>query len=263
MSVISLLRTLTKHDSVFLTPSGDASIFAALVCCSKGKVLIPAEGGWLSYEKFGKLLGKEVVFVKTNDALIDVDDLKLKVTADSVFLYNNPGGYIVDQPAREIFDVCKNAGCLVLMDVSGSIGSAYADGSFADILVCSFGKWKVVDAGYGGFVSARDGFEDKDIFRMLKFYEGAEEIILDKLESIQTRLEKIQRKRKEVISDLREMDVLHAGKWGLNVVVKFSSEDEMLKIVDYCKSKGLEWTLCPRYIRVNSNAVSIEVKRIL
>ena len=48
---------------------------------------------------------------------------------------------------------------------------------------------------------------------------------------------------------------------GHNVIVKFNTDEEKEKIINYCDKNELEYTLCPRYIRVEENAVSIEVKR--
>ena len=41
-----------------------------------------------------------------------------------------------------------------------------------------------------------------------------------------------------------------------------NNDEEKDKIIKYCKENNYEYTLCPRYIRVNENAVSIEVKRL-
>ena len=34
------------------------------------------------------------------------------------------------------------------------------------------------------------------------------------------------------------------------------------RIIDYCNENNLEFTECPRYIRINEPAISIEVKRL-
>ena len=39
-------------------------------------------------------------------------------------------------------------------------------------------------------------------------------------------------------------------------------QEEKGKIIKYCEENNLQYTICPRYIRVNCDAISIEVKRI-
>jgi len=48
----------------------------------------------------------------------------------------------------------------------------------------------------------------------------------------------------------------------INVIIKFDDEEVKQRIIEYCKENNLEYTVCPRYIRVNENAVSIELKRL-
>ncbi|MBI4141867.1 hypothetical protein HY484_03010, partial [Candidatus Woesearchaeota archaeon] len=43
--------------------------------------------------------------------------------------------------------------------------------------------------------------------------------------------------------------------------VKFNNEQEKQQLIDYCNKNKYEYTLCPRYIRVMDNAISIEVKK--
>jgi len=68
--------------------------------------------------------------------------------------------------------------------------------------------------------------------------------------------------RKKVINDLKDFKIIHKEKKGINVVVKYHNEREKERVIDYCKSKNLEYVLCPNYIKVNERAVSIEIKRL-
>ena len=94
-SIIEQLQRLTGHKHVALTPRGNAAIKVALKISGKGKVLIPNQGGWLTYHSEPGKLEKELHEIKTNTALLDLDDLRAKVDEDSVLLYANPGGYFV------------------------------------------------------------------------------------------------------------------------------------------------------------------------
>src|SRR3989344_5118418 len=157
--LLSALQKLTKHDLIEITPRGDAAITAALSIIPKDKaVLIPEEGGWLSYPKIPKKLGLAVIEVKCDDAKINLQDLQQKLQEHpcGALLYQNPGGYFAEQLMKEIFTVCTKNDCLVIMDVSGSIGTRLCDGNYADMLVGSFGEWKLVEAKGGGFISCKN-----------------------------------------------------------------------------------------------------------
>ena len=83
---------------------GNTAIFAALYCARKingvKPVLVPDQGGWLTYLKYPKMLQMGVNILKTKDALIDLDELKEKSNGCCAFLYAQPGGYFVDQPMK-------------------------------------------------------------------------------------------------------------------------------------------------------------------
>jgi len=54
--------------------------------------------------------------------------------------------------------------------------------------------------------------------------------------------------------------IIHFNSRSFNVVVKCSGYDRE-KVIRFCRQNSYEFTLCPRYIRVNADAVSIELKR--
>jgi len=265
--LISALQKLTSHKYIEITTRGDAAITAALSIIPKGKaVLIPEEGGWLSYPKIPKKVGLAVVKVKCDDAKINLADLhnRLKEHSCGVLLYQNPGGYFAEQSMKEIYSLCQKENCLVIMDVSGSIGTRLCDGVYADILVGSFGEWKLVEAKVGGFISA----QEKEIFEKVREYcqllEDPEnlKIILAKIIELPERVLFLTQKRKKIIDDLKSFDLAHKEDLGFVVVVKYKNQIEKETLINYCKHNNLPWTECPRYIRLNKPAISIEVKRL-
>src|SRR3989338_220218 len=152
----SVLRTFTGHPFIEITPSGDAAINAALSSITPGKiVLIPEEGGWLSYKEAPQKWKLHPLEVSCTESKLNLPDLQLKLQSQpcGALLYQNPGGYFAPQPMKEIYELCTKNHCLVILDVSGSIGTPLCDGRYADIMVGSFGKWKLVEAHGGGFVS--------------------------------------------------------------------------------------------------------------
>jgi len=171
---------------------------------------------------------------------------------------------------------------LVIMDVSGSIGTDLCDGKYADILVGSFGEWKLVEAKAGGFISTKD----KDLFEVIKknaqmnvqMLDDQEilKLISQKLEELPQRISFLTEKRKKIIDDLKKYEIVHKNDLGFVVVVKYgqgSQKEDNQKasptgissrenLINYCKDNHLPWTECPRYIRLNKPAISIEVKKL-
>lgn len=264
--IIGFLRRYSGHKNIELTSRGNTAIFAALYCCRKlnpGKVLIPDQGGWITYPKYPKMLGMEAVEVRTDDGVVDLNDLKLKLDGVSCFLYCNPAGYFAEQPVKEIYDVCKGK-CMVILDISGCIGDE-DPGKYCDLSVGSFGKWKPVNVEYGGFVSAKDKktFEiPAEIFNTTSFDNNYSDILAGKLAIAGERLKIFYERCRKIKEDLGGLDIIHRDRKGINVVVGFKDKAEKEKIIKYCDENGYEHTLCPRYIRVNRDAVSIEVKRL-
>ncbi len=271
--IIEKLKELTGHSIVELTTRGNTAISAALsvVVSNSGsdkKVLIPAEGGWLTYRTIPKKLGLVGVEVRCHDAVLDLKELHrlLETKEFGALLYQNPAGYFAKQPMKEIYELCSLHDCIVVLDVSGGIGTELCTGEYADIIVGSFGTWKLVEAKGGGFISSSNeklwkGIVAKGIERLEDV--GQIEVIYNELGKLAGRVEMLLGFRQKVVDDLSGMglEVVHANDIGFVVVVRFNSEYEKSKIVEYCTVSGWEYTECPRYIRLNSQAISIELKR--
>ena len=257
MDVKQLLRKLTNHKYVSITTRGNAAIKAAIKLAG-GKILVPEEGGWLSYKK------SDFQAVKCHDSVIDIRDLERKLSTKkfTALIYQNPGGYFATQPIQKIYELCQKYSCLTILDVSGSIGTESCDGNFADIIVCSFGRWKLIDVGGTGFIS----FKTEELSKKAKVTEIDDPrimpIIKEKIEKLPSRINFLQDKRRKVIKDLHNFNILHKTDEAPNLVVAFQDPQQKKKIIDYCEKNELEYTECPRYIRVNKQAISIEIKRL-
>jgi dTDP-4-amino-4,6-dideoxygalactose transaminase len=257
------LRRLTKHDYVHLLDRGNAAIFMAMYIAKKHNpktcIVIPDQGGWFSYKKYPQFFGWEVVEVKTDYGVIDLKDLRRKVKDASCFIMSSFAGYFAEQPLRKIKTICRKADCLLIEDASGAIGDTkLCNGKHSDIIVGSFGKWKPVDYGYGGWISSSNKAyfsTAREAMSLTKVHPQFYEDIYEHLKK--NKYKKLIALQKEVKKDLKYFDVLHPNKKGVNVVVKFHPE-----VLTYCKEKGYPYVLCPKYIRVNENAISIELKRL-
>ena len=258
MDIISKLKELTHHDHVVLTARGNTAIDAAVNAIS-GKILIPEEGGWLSYQKIDG-----VEYVSCDDAKLNLDDLKSKLSTNTygALLYQNPGGYFAQQPMKEIYELCQQHDCVVILDVSGSIGTPLCDGKYADIIVGSFGKWKVVEARVGGFISCKES----ELFEKIHMEELEDKKSLlkinEELQKLPKRITFLQQRVQKIKEDLKEFNIVHPTDLSFVVVIKYSTDKEKESLINYCGNNSLEWTECPRYIRLNQRAISIEVKRL-
>ncbi|MFH1682580.1 MAG: DegT/DnrJ/EryC1/StrS family aminotransferase [Candidatus Woesearchaeota archaeon] len=258
------LRKLIGHNLEFIEilERGNAAIWSALQAVEK-EVLVPEEGGWLTYLDYPPKLNLNLVKVKTKNAVIDLDDLEEKSKTADAFLYHSLGGYFAEEPIKEIYDICKRNDCLVIMDVSGSIGTRLCNGNYADILFGSFGRWKLVNAHTGGFISCKNKllFEKiKPSFKMLE--EEKLKIVLNKINELEDRILFLFNQREKIVADLRKFEIINKNHPSFVVVARFNDEPEKEKIVGYCKKNNWEFTECPRYIRTNQQAISIEVKRL-
>lgn len=260
----SKLQELTKKKHVFFTDRGNSSIKLALkLAKSKGlkKLILQNQGGWITYSQFGKELKFELVIVETDHGLLQKDILKKHIDETSVLLTNSmPGYFCLQEDMEEIFELCKKKGCFVINDASASIGRVAA--KYGDLVLGSFGEWKPIEVKYGGFISFdeknyQDFFEEhfkrerKDFFSELN----------KEIDQLPKRLKIIDEECEKIKKQMKDFDILHRESKGLNVIIRFQNDIEKLKILDYCKLYGYEFTLCPRYIRVLENAISIEVKR--
>jgi hypothetical protein len=267
--IIEKIRQLTSHRHIKLTNCCNSAILLSLIIAKKegrDTILIPDQGGWLTYQTFPTLLGLKTKEIKTDFGLLNLKELEKAANSNSALIINSLAGYIAPQPLGEIARICKSKGCLLIEDASGSIGQeGLCDGNHSDILVCSFGKWKPINLEYGGFISTnrKEYLEmDPELFQMTRFSEQFYPGLLNKLEEFPKRVESLQKTCQKIKSDLKDMEVIHRGRQGLNVIIKFRNGAEKEKIINYCKKNNYQLTVCPRYIRVMDNAISIEVKRL-
>ncbi len=266
-AVLKELRNLTKHESVAVVNRGNAAILLSILQ-GGGPILAPKEGGWMTYESFTKSLGKEFIHVETKNALLDLEDLKQRLSEHkegATFIYHSNGAYTIAQDIKQIYSICHENKCKVVMDVGGSLGTELCNGKYADVIINSFGRWKLADLGEGGFISFNNKEDYDKVKPLLKAFtfEGDYSTLFHKIKGMPKRREFLINKSKKVINDLDKFKILNKEeKYPFVVLVKFENEVERLKIAAYCTKKKLEYTQCPREIRVMQDAISIEVKRL-
>jgi len=251
------LEALTGKRKIYFTQRGNASIHSSLKFAKEhGKVrmLIQDQGGWLKYLPIGEELGFHVEKVRTNLGMLsptllsDLDDR-------SVVLWNSaPGYYAFEGKMQELHELCSKKGATLINDISGSVGNKCS--LHGDILIGSFGRWKPIWLERGGFVAS-------DLELPVEEHEFAQDFFIslqDKLLNLNTRVEYLLKQSSMVKQDLKGHNLIKGD--GFNVIVRFNNDQEKHVIISYCESKGLEYTICPREIRVLEQAISIEIKRL-
>lgn len=271
--VLKLISGLTGHKHVRLVHRGNAAIFCALYIVKrinpKPFILIPDQGGWISFRNYPKMLGFDVRTVKTNRGLIDLIDLEKKAESGAALLVTSFAGYFAEQPMSYISKVCRKNSCMVVEDASGAVGDdVLCDGAYSDIIVASFGRWKPINVEYGGFISVckADFFsEAKDIFSITNHYPRYD-VLLSRLGCAKGRIKCMVGAAQDVKQELKErfpgLKVIHEDLRGLNVVVRFMNEKEKEMIISHCDEKGFDFVECPEYTRIDEDAISIELKRL-
>ena len=271
---LKLISKYTKHKQVRLVQRGNAAIFCALVIAKKVNprryILIPDQGGWLSFKTYPQIVGFETKTVKTDLGIVDIADLEKKAKDASAFIVTSFAGYSAEQPMKEISAVCRKHCCLLIEDASGAVGDeTLCDGTVSDIIVGSFGKWKPVNVGYGGFISsAKKEYFDaaNEIFSTTNHYPAYDDMI-SKLKELPSRLsgmiELASKVKKELSAVYPDIKIMHKSLRGLNVIALCAADSDNKNIKAYCDKKGYQYVECPNYTRVEEKAISIELKRLL
>jgi len=268
---LKLLQSYTRHPIVKITNSGDSAIFGALsIAKQKGykEILIPDQGGWLSYKTFPKLLDMKITELKTTYGIIN--SVELKKHKNAALLFTSFAGYAAPQPLEAIAKVCKENNILIIEDASGALThQTLCNGNLSDIIIGSFGKWKIADVGYGGFFSAKEGIitneiKKSEIFSLIKEINMDYGLLFQKLQSAPQRLQFLINKTKDIKARCKKehFTMIHEDAEGLSIFVKYKTEEEKQQIIVFCKKQKLEYKECPLYIKVLEKAISIEVKRL-
>lgn len=260
-NIIKKLREISGKEFIQLTERGNKSIELALELAKqlkKTKILVQNQGGWIHYKKAAEALDLNIIELSTDAGLINLSALENNADSDSVLLINSMPAYAALESMNQISEICKKAGCIIINDISGSIGTEEA--KIGDIFVCSFGKWKPINLEYGGFIAAdnKDFYAD---FNPSYFDEAKYPLLMEKLNQMNERLSALKSIRQQTLEDLQSFNIIHREKNGINVIIRYDDEEIKERIINYCKENELEYVECPKDIRVNENAISIEVKR--
>ena len=255
-----ILRNLTGKRFIVFVRRGNTAIRLALRLAKKlgyKDVLLQDQGGWLTYTQFCKKEKLEFIELKTDYGLLEPK--ALKDYSDCALLVNSMPAYAALQDMKMLEKKCDEKRIFLINDITGSIGTPEAE--VGSLILGSFGEDKPVNLGTGGFLATNNPdhfefFEKSNTRHEIDFEE-----LLKKLNNLNKRLNHYRKIRSRIIDDLRDYHLIHRESQGINVIVKYYSEIEKERLINYCDNEKLEYTLCPRSIRVKAKAVCIEVKR--
>ena len=280
------LANATNHQYAKLVNSGNAAILSTMNSID-GAILIPDQGAWNGFKQIANFLNKDLITVKTNQGLIDLNNLNESVISssdDSIIDLNDENNksalfltsfaaYTAEQDLKAICDYAHENNLLVVEDASGAIGDKekkLANGSYSDIIIGSTGSPKIVNVEDGGFITTSDNaLFDKS--RLLLKTNKTSNItacgIYYELDHAQENLCKTIDAclyLKESIEDETDFNVFHSDKRGINVII--TAEDP--KSLSYRLRQELTLdshgmiTKCPNYNRLKEKAVAIEIKNL-
>ena len=243
-----LLSKITSKEKVFITKRGNDSIKQSLRYCKEHgyhRLFIQDQGGWMTYPQYAERLKLNFDFADTDYGIVEGR------FSSCILLINTMPGYAYLQDVSKVS--VENS--IVINDVSGSIGHKQCQ--WGDIIIGSFGVRKPVNYGQFGFI-ATDLDMKTDEATMTQ---REEEELLKKLLGLKKRIEQLGKITHRIKNDLKDYDIVHPKLEGINVIIK-CDEKKRQEIIEYCDKQGYEFTLCPRYIRINEPGISIEVKRL-
>ncbi len=275
--IITHIQHLTNHKYVVLTNRCNMALFYAFLGVKaiqdpqnpNTKILTVDQGGWKSYYKLPMLAGFDIEEFPTSQGHIRSGMLKdylLNRRGNAAFLFHSLAGYVMREDCHAIHTACQSTKTVCIADISGSIGDPSLTDWTSDIYVCSFGDHKIVNVGYGGFISTNNPkiheaikqvtlidkiYDNTTLFK--KIYQG--------LTNAPKRYELLQKAVAKVEDDLSLHYILHSGKGGINSIICFVDENEKNQIIRYAKNKGFEYILCPQKHKLDVDAISIEIKR--
>ncbi len=265
----------TKHNQSKLVNSGNAAILLAMNSI-EGAVLIPDQGGWNGFRQIANFLNKKIITIKTNQGIIENSYLEEAILENYELLSNNQNalfltsfaGYTAEHNIKEISKFLHNHDILLVEDASGSISDSkekLANGDYSDIIIGSTGSPKIVNVGFGGFISTNNS-EVFDKSRLILKTSKINDItacgIATELDFAKDNLKTTMDACKYLKNNLT--NVIHEDKRGINIIIK--SDDSKSLAYKLRNEFALDnygmITNCPNYNRLKEKAVAIEIKNL-
>lgn len=280
------LANITNHNYAKLVNSGNSAILSAMNAID-GAILIPDQGAWNGFKQIASFLNKDLITVKTNHGLIDLDALNESIISSSqegiidlddennrsALFLTSFAAYTAEQDIKEISKLVHGHNMLLVEDASGAITDSegkLANGNHSDIIIGSTGSPKIVNVEDGGFITT----DDSSLFersRLLLKTDRASNItacgIYKELDFANDTLNKTIDAcsyLKDNIEENTDFEVFHKDKRGINVIIRAEDPKSLsykLRHEFVLDSHGMI-TKCPNYNRLKEKAVALEIKNL-
>lgn len=260
---------LTKHNEIKILNSGNSSILLAMSNI-KGNIIIPNQGAWHGFKQAAKLLNKEIITLPTEKGIIKKEHFEdLEYAENSALFLTSFAGYTAEQNMQKISKYCKQENIRLVEDVSGSISdpeNKLSNGKYSDIIVCSTGSPKMINAEYGGFITTKipDFFNESNY--LINTLKSNPETIL----KINTELDYVEDNFIQTVNACnyikKELEdyVIHSDKRGVNVIFKTKDKNIFKRLKDKLiidNGKSII-TRCPNYNRLKIKGFALEIKNL-
>lgn len=282
--VKSELQSLTGTNNAILLGKGAdavAEVMSLVKRLGKQYVLVQDQGNSPLYKQYALKNGLMCIELKTDYGLTNLEDLDKKANKKAVFLVHSLPGYHAEEQMQKIAKICAKNQCTIINDVCGSLGTKNA--SVGDIKFTSFNQHDPADLGMGAAVMFNDHlplyidmipgtqwlwrrlFNTKHHFKDVPeavFKETELERLYRKLTVVRKKQKAQQEQQQRIKQELKKFDVIHPTHPGINVIVGYQGNDEKIAIIKYCEIRKFPYTECPRLVRVNDQAISIELREL-
>ena len=280
------LANITNHKYAKLVNSGNSAILSAMNAID-GAILIPDQGGWNGFKQIANFLNKDLITIKTNQGLIDLDFLNESLISSSeenridlddennksALFLTSFAAYTAEQDMKSISNFAHKNNMIVVEDASGAITDSehkLANGNYSDIIIASTGSPKIVNVEDGGFITSNDNNvfdKSKLILKTNKASNITACGINTELDFANDTLNKTIdacSNLKENIENKTNFEVFHRDKRGINVILKTEDSKSLsykLRQEFVLDSHGMI-TKCPNYNRLKEKAVALEIKNL-
>ncbi|MFT4261407.1 MAG: hypothetical protein ACMXX9_03170 [Candidatus Woesearchaeota archaeon] len=230
-----ILSELTGKKNIYYVSKGRLAAEILIDILPKREILLQEEGSWHTYPKLG-----DVLYLKMIDGKINVEDIQ----PNKILLINTMPAYAWLEDAKKVYEACKQKKTIMINDVCGSIGKQQA--KYGDYIIGSFGRWKPITIGQGGFIATNEDLNVEEV--MLD-----EKALVEALKNIPKKLVRWEQKKQEVLKLIKKQEIIAHE---INILTKRTET-----LINLLEKNNIEYELCPKYIRTMKQAISIEIKR--
>lgn len=258
----TLLGHVKKNDLVYTTRCDRATEHAIRILATKKHLktlAIQEEGGWFTYKRYAKPNNLKLNMLKMREGKIQ------NIPKNAIIVLHSTPAYAYVEDMKNVLKQARKKNSLVINDCCGAIGKHTA--SIGDVITCSFGKHKPLSSGGGGFLAFNKEFnyikKDEKLQNNTAKTKINHENLNKALKQLPKKYEKWKKINQDLIKELPTKNILNnKNNANINILITYKNQTEKERLIKHLKSKNIQYVQCPKYIRTNKKALSIEIKRL-